>query len=43
MIDRDSFSYEESIEAYDFFMNNVGFDNSLCIEIASWSWGVITD
>jgi len=26
MIDRDFFSYEESIEAYDFFMNNVGFD-----------------
>lgn len=25
MIDRASFSYEESIEAYDFFMNNIGF------------------
>ena len=26
MIDRFSFSYEESIEAYDFFMKNVGFE-----------------
>ncbi|MGD9566802.1 MAG: dienelactone hydrolase family protein [Sedimentibacter sp.] len=26
MIDRASFSYEESIEAYDFFINNVGFE-----------------
>lgn len=26
MIDRDSFSYEESKEAYNFFMNNVGFE-----------------
>ncbi|WP_027398882.1 dienelactone hydrolase family protein [Anaerovorax odorimutans] len=26
MIDRSSFSYEESIEAYNFFMENVGFE-----------------
>jgi dienelactone hydrolase len=26
MIDRGPFSYEKSIEAYDFFMNNVGFE-----------------
>jgi len=26
MIDRSSFTYEESIEAYDFFMKNVGFE-----------------